>query len=339
MRSSGKGAFAKRGWLVSALLAPVLLALVTPSLAEPALINARPITHFQVGSEETRFGKLEFLGGLVLDSPEPLFGSLSSIRFLPDGVSFISVLDTGHWLTGRLERGADGRLSGLSGVEITSMRDSKGRVEAQKYNMDSEGVAIRGDQVLVSFERKHRVDVYPAAGFAESLPVGTVPILIPKKDLRGNGSLETVVVAPPGSPLAGSIFIVAERSVDEKGNLYAAILDGPRKGLLSVKPSDGFAVSDGAFLPSGDLLLLERRFNIATGVSVRILRIKGDDIRPGAVLSGETLLKADMADQIDNMEGIDAVMAADGSTHLILVSDDNHSIFQRSLMLEFKLLP
>lgn len=307
------------------------------AFAEPAEVRARQITEFRLGSEETRFGKLTFLGGLVLDSSNPLFGSLSSIRLRPDGKTFISVLDTGHWLTGTIERDSQGRLAGLSSVEIVSMKDDQGRIDEQKYNMDSEGVALRGDQVLVSFERRHRVDIYPAAGFSDSSPVGRLPILIPSEDLRGNGSLETVAVAPPGTPLAGAAVIVAERSVDPEGNLYAAVLDGPFKGRFTVEPSDGFAVSDGAFLPSGDLLLLERRFNIATGAGFRIIRFKGQDIRPGALLRGDVIIDADMHEQIDNMEGLDAVTAADGTIHLLLVSDDNHSLFQRSLMLEFQL--
>ncbi len=54
-------------------------------------------------------------------------------------------------------------------------------------------------------------------------------------------------------------------------------------------------------------------------------------------VDGETLIAAGPSNQIDNMEGIDVVPQPDGSTHLILVSDDNHSFLQRNLMLEFKL--
>lgn len=303
----------------------------------PTPVTASPISQFRLGSDETRFGKLEFLGGLVLGSSDALFGSVSSIRFLDDGTQFVSVLDTGHWLRGRVQRDPDGRLAGLTDVRITSMTDALGRLEAQKYFMDSEGVAVRGAEILVSYERKHRVDVYPAGDFERARPVGTVPILIPEGLLRANGGLETVVTAPKASPLQGAAVIVAERSVDESGNLLAAILDGPRKGRFSVAARDAFAVSDGTFLPSGDLLLLERRFNLATGVAMRIRRIRAGDLVPGAVVEGDVLIEATMADQIDNMEGIDALPMPDGSLHLILVSDDNHSVFQRTLMLEFRL--
>lgn len=325
-----------KGWQRACCLVAVLVA--TSASAEPVSVVSRPFSQFRVGSDETRFGKLEFLGGLVLSSEASLFGSLSSIRFREDGAHFIAVLDTGHWLTGRVLRGPEGRLAGLADVEIVSMKDYRGRGDSQKYNMDSEGLAFRGDHYLVSFERKHRVDVYPADRLATAGPIGSLPILIPKSELRGNGGLETIVTAPAGSPLNGAAVVIAERSLDRNGNLYAAVLDGPRQGLFAVRVSDGFAVSDGAFLPSGDLLLLERRFSVASGVSFRILRFDGGAIRKGAVVDGEKLLEADMADQIDNMEGIDVVRDQEGHLRIVLVSDDNHSIFQRNLMLEFRLV-
>jgi hypothetical protein len=51
------------------------------------------------------------------------------------------------------------------------------------------------------------------------------------------------------------------------------------------------------------------------------------------------LIEADMGYAIDNMEGIDVVPGPEGTPHLILVSDDNGNLFQRSVMLEFRLDP
>jgi hypothetical protein len=55
-------------------------------------------------------------------------------------------------------------------------------------------------------------------------------------------------------------------------------------------------------------------------------------------MNGEVVLQGDFGYQIDNMEGLDAFKAADGTTHVVIVSDDNHSILQRNLMLEFRLV-
>lgn len=302
------------------------------------MVKTSVISDFKIGSDEKRFGPFEFLGGLEMVSGDRLFGSLSSIRFRSDHTHFVGVLDTGHWMTGRAERDAKGRLSALADVEITPMRNRVGQIVEGKGHMDAEGLALQGDHVLVSFEQDHRVDVYPDPGFATSPAIDTVPIPFPRKSLRANRGFETVAVAPPGSPLKGGTLIVAERSLDAGGNAYAAILDGPLKGRLALARSGDFDATDGAFLPDGDLLILERRFNMADGIGMRIRRIKSSDVRPDSVMDGEVVLQGDFGHQIDNMEGLDAFQADDGTTHVVIVSDDNHSILQRNLMLEFRLV-
>ncbi|MGN6584071.1 MAG: esterase-like activity of phytase family protein, partial [Rhizobiaceae bacterium] len=62
-----------------------------------------------------------------------------------------------------------------------------------------------------------------------------------------------------------------------------------------------------------------------------------DTIRPGRIADGPVLLRADMAYQIDNMEGLDIWRRQDGATMISIVSDDNQSILQRNLYLEFRL--
>lgn len=302
-------------------------------------VKSRAFNAFRVGSEETVFGKLEFLGGLEMTSPQSLFGSISSIRFRPNGRDFVAVMDTGHWVEGSIERDVHGRLSGLSTLAVTSMKNAQGLTENVKYRMDAEGLAFHGKGVLVGYERYHRVDAYPDPGFSEAAPAGSIDIQIPIDELRANGGLETVAVSPESGPLGGATVVVAERSVDKDGNLFSAILDGPGKGVFKIVRQAPFDVTDGAFLPNGDLVLLERRFSLAGGIGMRLRHIAGSSIRAGAVVDGEILLDADFGYQIDNMEGLDVVEGPDGDVRIIIVSDDNHSILQRNIMLEFRLRP
>jgi hypothetical protein len=71
---------------------------------------------------------------------------------------------------------------------------------------------------------------------------------------------------------------------------------------------------------------------------MRLRRVALSDVVPGAVLEGATLISADMGFQIDNMEGLSVHRAANGETVLTLVSDDNFSIIQRTILLQFTLL-
>ncbi|MCK3780408.1 esterase-like activity of phytase family protein [Ensifer sesbaniae] len=327
--------------LCRGLLALLLLASTgsawAASNSETLPIRSHQITSFAVGSSDTRFGALEFVGGLEMTSPNSLFGAVSAIRFRPDGTSFIAIMDTGHWLEGAVTRDVDGRLSGLMDLIATPMADRNGDVGLAKWKVDSEGLALRSGQVVVSYEQGHRIDIYPAPGFAASTPIGSLALPFPIKELRNNGGIETIAVAPRNSPLAGATIAVAERSVDKADNLLAGILDGPKRGAFSVVRKDPYAVTDGAFLPNGDLLLLERRFSFGSGLGMQIRRIAGDTIKPGAVVDGEVIFEADMRYQIDNMEGLDVVARPDGEVRVIVVSDDNHSILERNLMLEFRL--
>ncbi|MCP8897342.1 esterase-like activity of phytase family protein [Shinella daejeonensis] len=302
-------------------------------------VTSRPLERFLPGSDRRVFGRLEFLGGIVFSSRDPLLGAISSIRLRKDGENFVAVLDTGHWLTGRITRNAEGRLNGLADLNIRSMIDDKGRRENAKSRMDAEGLAIGRGELLVSYEFSHRIDAYPDPGFMDARPIRRLPFPFPKREMRNNRGLETIAVSPENGPLGAVAVTVAERSLDADGNLLAAILDGPMAGAFAVRRNDPWDATDGAFLPDGDLLLLERRFRLADGVGMRIRRIDGKTIRPGAVVDGEVLIDADLSHQIDNMEGLDVVSTPDGDTRIVIVSDDNHSILQRNLMLEFRLLP
>lgn len=322
-----------------ALSALLCLSPVQPAAADAieVPVSSRAITQFTPGSGQRIFGRLEFLGGIAYSSTSPLLGAISAIRFRKDRQNFVSVLDTGHWLTGRIERDAEGRLSGLADVRIRSMFNRDGRDENPRQAMDAEGLAIGRGELLVSFEGHHRIDAYPDPGFMDARPKRRLPLPIERREIRRNRGMEALAMSPATGPLGAVPVVVTERSLDADGNVFAAVLEGPRAGLFTVRRNDPWDITDGAFLPNGDLLLLERRFRLLDGMGMRIRRIDGDTIRPGAVVDGEVLIDADLRQQIDNMEGLDVVAMAKDDIRIIVVSDDNHSILQRNLMLEFRL--
>ncbi len=320
---------------VAAFLAFVAPAAAGPSSVEPVAVSVRPISQFRIGRDETMFGPLEFVGGLEMTAPARDFGALSAFRFLKPGGDFIGVADTGFWFFGSVEHDADGRPSGIAGFHMQQMVDERGKAITRKWEVDAEGLAVRDGVATVGFERNHRVARFRIDAGAMKAPFRQLDFLVPVKELRQNRGFETVAYANADSPLGGALVVVSEKSLDKAGNVFAAVLDGPRKGVFTVRRDGDFDITDGAFLPSGDLLLLERNFSIATGVRMRLRRIAAEGIAPGAVVDGPVLMQADMGYQIDNMEGMDVWRRADGALMVSLVSDDNHSILQRNLYLEF----
>ncbi|MBL8583693.1 MAG: esterase-like activity of phytase family protein [Rhizobiaceae bacterium] len=329
-------------WLrlaASALVAAALLA--HPALAEgknqPAQIITRPITELHIGSAETRFGPLEFVGGLEMTSAYPHFGALSAFRFLTPGEKFMGVADTGYWYFGTIDRDTEGRPAGISDFSMEQMVDAEGQPISRKWLVDAEGLDVEDGIATVSFERDHRIAQFRIEPGNMKSAFRTLNFLVPKAELRQNRGFETVTRAHPQGQHENALVVVSEKSLDKNGNIFAAIIEAPNKGVFTVKRRGEFDITDGAFLPNGDLLLLESSFSMAEGVRMRLRRIYGESIAKGSLADGPILLEADMGYQIDNMEGMDVWMRADGATMVSLVSDDNHSMLQRNLYLEFVL--
>jgi hypothetical protein len=74
---------------------------------------------------------------------------------------------------------------------------------------------------------------------------------------------------------------------------------------------------------------------MADGVKMRVRRIYGETVAKGELADGPVLFEADMGYQIDNMECLEVWQRADGAVMVSLMSDDNHSLLQRNLYLEF----
>lgn len=300
-------------------------------------IRSSRIEHFQIGTRQTRFGPLEFVGGLSMTSPGRHFGSLSGFSYVTPGADFVGVADTGFWYFGRVERDGEGRPAGIAGFRMQPMVDAAGERIQGKVDSDAEGIDIVGTRVTASFERAHRIEEFELTEAGIGGPLRQLDFVVPRHELRQNRGFETVAASPADGPLAGARVAVTEKSLDTRGDIFAAILEGPQKGIFTIARTGDFDVTDGSFLPNGDLLLLERKFAMATGVEMRLRRISAATIRKGARADGDILLEANMAYQIDNMEGMDVWRREDGALIVSLVSDDNHSILQRNLYLEFRL--
>jgi len=320
----------------------LVLGAVAPAAERPPIqsidIATRPIDAFKIGATTRTFGPLEFVGGLEMSSEAADLGAMSAFRFLNAGGDFIGVADTGFWFYGTIERNEQAAPQGVGNFRMVQMVGRNGKPVSKKWDVDAEGLGVRDGIAAVGFEREHRVVEYKLLPDYKTQAVREVDFLVPSNELRQNRGFETVAFSPKDGPNEGALVVVSEKSLDKDGNIFAAVLSGPRKGVFTVKRSDKFDITDGAFLPDGDLLLLERSFSMAEGVGMRLRRIPAELVGKGTVAAdGPVMLQADMSFQIDNMEAMDVWKRADGATMVSLMSDDNHSMLQRNLYLEFRL--
>ncbi|MGM4930355.1 esterase-like activity of phytase family protein [Tardiphaga sp. 619_E2_N8_5] len=316
----------------------------TPSARAPVSIEieARPIPAFDTRDRaHTRFGSLQYRSGLVLTSRYKDFGGISGLRLDDKGEGFIAISDKGNWFTGKIAYSSDAMV-GIIDVEAAPMLGADGRPITARGWYDTESIAVDGPTVYIGLERVHQIlkfDFGRDGVRARGEPIPQPPGM---RKLPSNGSLEALVMVRRDrfktSPLAGMLLAISERGLDSAGNIAAWIIGGKVPASFSVRRTKNYDISDAALLPSGDLLLLERKFSLFGDTGVRIRRILLASIVPEAVIDGPTIFDADLGYEIDNFEGLDVHVTPEGDTVLTLISDDNFSMLQRTLLMQFTLL-
>ena len=327
--------------LLAATLAIVAVSAAAqiPSEDAPAAIEirARPLTAFDVRDPTRRqFGLLEFRGGLVLTSPDRNFGGISAIRVTSDGAQFIALSDKGRWFRGRIVYEGT-RPVGITQAETAPVLGPDGRPITARGWYDTEALAGDGGTLYVGIERVHRIMRfnYGKDGLlARGQPIALPPAI---RALPSNRGIEGLIFVPKGVALAGTLIAFSERGLDQAGNITGFLIGGPSPGTFSIRRADGFDISDAALLPQGDIVVLERKFSWTGGLVTRIRRITLTDVKPNALVDGPILFEADLAYEIDNTEGLSVHRTASGDVVLTLISDDNFSFLQRTLLLQFTL--
>jgi hypothetical protein len=338
-------------WLILGTLLAVFAAAGTFALAEALRTSALPtriaiqataITSFDNRDpSKTRFGALEFRGGLALTSSYEPFGGVSSLHHEPDGSHFLAITDHGSWLRGRIVY-QEGKPAGIAEAAMAPILGEDDQPLSSIGWFDVESLTELDGKFYIGIERVEKIVRFDYR--RDGLQARGEPIAVPAdfKTFTFNKSLECLTAGPKGSALAGNLVVVTERSLDIDGNHRAYLLkpdvDNSHAERFTVKRSDDFDVTDCTILPPGDMLLLERRYSPARGVAMRIRRIPLEAIKPGAVVEGATLIEADLGYQIDNMEGIAVHRNSAGETIITLISDDNFSVLQRNLLLQFTLV-
>lgn len=328
--------------LLAALLAAPLLGLAAAPLAAAEItVNSTRIERFAGALPGESVGALIWRGGLSMTSTDDTFGGLSGLGVLGDTQNLVFASDRGNFITGRLVYDAQLRPLGLVGARTEPMRDTAGAPLTRQIARDAEALAVVYRDgvpaaVRVGFENLTRVADY---ALTEGVPGGPARLVsLPDwlSALRTNESIESICIAPDASPVAGSTLILTEGARDAEGNRRGWLLGNRDRGPVSYVPSPGLDPTDCAFLPNGDLLVLERGVALISFV-MALKRVPAADVAPGAVLAGETLLEAQGRD-IDNMEALAVHTAPDGEVRILIGSDNNfNDWWQRTILLDFAL--
>lgn len=321
------GTMIRRVLLLLYLLATALSA--GAAAAEPLTLTVTPLPLNSEDPSQTTVGKLTWRGSLEITADNPRFGGLSGLVLEPEGDRLLAVSDTGRWVSARIRLDDRGFLVGLEDAEIDRLRDGDNRVLASKRAGDAESLARLSDgTTLVAFEQAHRIWRYPAGPTPLERPAEAFPSPPDLSSFKGNGGLEAVAELP-----RGRLLCLVEHET-EAATLPGFLWHNGKWAEVALTRLGPYRPTGAATLPSGDVLLLERRFSFIGGLGIKIRRLPLASIEPGATLDGEVIAELHPPLIYDNMEGI-AVAPEAGGARVYIVADDNFNVTQRTVLMSF----
>lgn len=298
------------------------------AVAETIEVNVILIPLQNDSPDQTKAGGLTYAGGLHLVTSDGRFGGFSGLGVSQDGARLVSVSDRGMSLSMNMSYDADGNLSGGTAFDLGTLSDRDGSALRGKRWTDAEAMSPGVDgEIIIAFERDHRIWRYDAGA--------TTPrVLRPPEEVQsmpGNDGIEALTLLNDGRLLA-----ISEGSAREDFTVgWVSRVGG--WDVLTYKTGDGFRATGAATLPDGDVLVLERYYTPRQGVRIRIKRVDYTTIQAGGEVTGQLIAELKPPMNVDNFEGIDVRPGPGGTPLVYLISDDNFSNDQRTLLMMFKL--
>lgn len=258
---------------------------------------------------------LKLLSVERLSSTDSRFGGLSALVKTPDG--YLSVSDRGVLFSFEGEK--------FERATLSPLREGNGLALEGSNRQDSESLALAADgSVYVSFERDHRIVRYGRDGHVRA-PVLTFPDT--EKTLVHNDGIEAIEFLQDGT-----LLMVVEGQASASSTPVWLLKDG-QKRRFDIPLKDGFRPTGIVRLPETDrFILLERYYKPLLGVGTRLSYL---DVRADSVTRGDVLAELSPPTPIDNYEGIAVHKDEQGRMIVTLVSDDNFSLLQRTLLVRF----
>jgi hypothetical protein len=322
------------------------VAATIPSWSDTAIpIVATAVPLNPIDPDQQRVGSLRYRGGIQLRSDVASFGGLSDLRIIGGGRRLVAVSDCGSALVAELRYDERGRLVDMVDARLHGLLAPGGRA-LRAGEEDAESlVAATSGELIVGFERRHRLWKYPAS----ARPLEHAPVSVPAPPdsarLPPNQGFEAAVGLGDGR-----VLLVAE--ADRSRHAPAWLSNGStwESFLLPLAytrdvPDQPFRPTAMATLSNGDVLVLERRF---PPLAARLRRLARAALDEREDLAGTEVAVIELPLSVDNFEGLEVAPGPDGAERLYLLSDDNDcekgqhrhgTSLQRTLLLSFSLEP
>jgi hypothetical protein len=289
-------------------------------------VTAQPLALDPERPQAVRLGRFTSVGVVRLTSPDTsLFGGFSDLKVTDTG-ALVSQTDDGNLMRARVRLDPAGRLVGLDNATLKPLTGSGGAPLQGKVEADAEGIAVwpNGD-LMVSFERHHRIWLYPKAGGAPR------PVPMPAARLPDNAGMEALALAPSQGPDAYWVGV-------EGGSIWLCRLKARCvQWTAFINPPFLHRLPALAETPDGRLAILHHSWTPITGNHVRLSVVT---IPKGPNGASRVIDQLSLGPElnIDNFEGMAAVRGPRG-VRFYMISDDNFQSSQRTLLAAFDWTP
>ena len=327
-------------------------------------VRAAPVPLNPADPAQTTVGRLRYMGGLHLTSPDPRFGGLSGLRW-HDGQLY-AVSDEGDFFRLTLEE-HDERLVGVREARMQRLTRLDGTLLSGKAESDVEALELAFDPaacalppgpchpvaMVVAFEGVNALWSYPLVdGLPRGAPTELAWAAEWRRALPHNGGVESIagtwLLAEPLREPDGRASGRLNQPVG--GGSGCTHCPGPVRDVGGTQPvpmnlpvSDAFDPTDAdqaELLPGRPVIVLQRRYSPAAGNAARIVWFRPEAEHSSSSAGGlaglELLAELLPPLTLDNFEGLAA--RADGGRFIYVVSDNNFSATQRTLLLKFQVI-
>lgn len=308
--------------VLAALPFALAAAAAVPAAAQDDIfVITEPVDLDPANPEMQEVGELIYRGGVVIEPGEEEIGGISGLDWYEDRLYAVS--DDGKWLTIQPDE-IDGRLIDLLTVARGDLNDERGRRLRGKDDSDAEAITRDSDgSWLVAFERDHRIWRYATLDG----PAQASGIVIDRLANAGgdaNSGIEAFDRKVGDSLICGEFTRAGEANCRHDFQEMAEEIE-VRAGIAGFDPVPTDATCDGL----GTCYVLLRSYTAGVGNHIAIVRLAS-----GA--EAEVIATLDTSLSVDNFEGL-ALREQYGKTYLYIVSDNNFSSNQRTLLMKFEI--
>ena len=304
---------------------PALLMSLMIAGLPPQAVDIR-VTPFPALGEDQVVGCTTIHTGMTLSGPDA-FGGISSMEVRDNTLTLVT--DNAKVFFLNIEQDDRGLITSVGSGTSIPITDETGTPLVGEAS-DSEGLVLEGETAIVSLERFHRVDLFSVMEDEWR----TTETLLSRDDatLLNNSGFEAL------TRLADGRLMVISEGTDDNGWALAFISAHPSgRGPWTqhhYQSGSGTTVTDADVDPlTGDLFVLERGFAQMTGPRVRITRVAVGDVGTSDPMEGRQLGQYNFFHGIDNMEGLKVSRNSNGELILHMMSDDNFSDLQRTVLM------